>query len=121
MRSDNLLLERVVRQFASRKVAAEPMRMMGGTVFMKDAKLCVGVKHDRIRVRTGSDARAEAIKRPGCTPMEMAKRTTKRFVWVEAEYLRTQRQPGYWIGLALTYNPEATASKRKARKRKRPD
>lgn len=106
------LADRVTRYFAAKKIPAESKRMMGGLVFMVRGKMCVGVESHRLMARIGPAAEAAALKRPGCRPMDFTGRPMKGFVFVDAASLRTARQLGSWLDLALAFNPEARSAHR---------
>ncbi|MBI3886433.1 MAG: TfoX/Sxy family protein [Opitutae bacterium] len=106
------LADRVSRHFAAKKIPTETRRMMGGVVFMVRGKMCVGVESHRLMARIGPDAEAAALKRAGCRPMNFTGRPMKGFVFVDAASLRTARQLGSWLDLALAFNPEARSARR---------
>ncbi len=96
--------------FAGKGVAFEEKRMMGGTCFMVDGKMCVGVTKDRLLARIDPAAREEALKQPGCKPMDFTGRVMKGFVVIERRVLDCAPQLATWLNLALAFNPKAKAS-----------
>ena len=89
--------------------------MMGGLCFMVKGKMCVGVEKSRLMARVGPEAYADALARKGCRPMNFTGRPMRGFVFVEPEGLASERELGFWLDLALAYNPTAKKSARKRR------
>jgi TfoX/Sxy family transcriptional regulator of competence genes len=113
MAYDEKLASRVAAHFAAKKLPVEEKRMMGGLCFMVRGKMCVGVEQDRLMARIGSDAYDAALRRPGCKPMDFTGRPMRGFVFVDKTALRTTRRLASWLDLALAYNPQAPASKKR--------
>ncbi len=55
----------------------------------------------------------EVLQKDGCREMDFTGRAIKGFVFVDEKVLKTPKQIGYWVGLALEYNPKAKYSKKK--------
>lgn len=110
------LAERVSEIFTARSVPFASRRMMGGILFMVREKMCVGVESHRLMTRIGPEAETAALQRPGCRPMDFTGRPMRGFVFVDAANLRTARQLGYWLDLALAYNPTAKPSAKRKKK-----
>ena len=107
-------LEKRIREFFDRKrTKHEAKRMMGGLCFMVKGKICVGVEKSRLMARVGPDAYEDALTRKGCRPMDFTGRPMRGFVFVEPEGLASEAKLGFWLALALAYNPAATKSARK--------
>ena len=110
------LLEKRIREFFERKrTKHEAKRMMGGLCFMVKGKMCVGVEKSPLMVRIGPDAYDDALTRKGCRPMDFTGRPMRGFVFVEPEGLASEGELGFWLDLALAYNPAAKKSARKRR------
>jgi TfoX/Sxy family transcriptional regulator of competence genes len=113
MAYDEMLAGRVAAYLAAKNLPVEEKRMMGGLCFMVRGKMCAGVEKDRLMVRTGPDAYDAALRRPGCKPMDFTGRPMRGFVFVQRTGLRTTRQLAAWLDLALAYNPQAAAAKKR--------
>src|SRR5438067_8516505 len=57
-------------------------KMFGGLAFLLDGKMSVGVMGDDLMVRTGDDAYAPTLARPGARPMDFTGRVSKGMVYV---------------------------------------
>jgi TfoX/Sxy family transcriptional regulator of competence genes len=91
----------------------EEKRMFGGLCFMVNGKMCVGVEQERLMVRLDPVRYDEAMEKEGCRPMDFTGKAMKGFVFVDVEALNTKKKLSYWIELALEFNKEAKASKKK--------
>ena len=109
---DEKLAERVRGALKAAR-GVEEKKMIGGLTFMVDGKMCVGVIKDDLMVRLDPAMYAAVLKRKGCREMTFTGRPLKGFVLVGPEGLGTKKDLGYWIDLALDFNPRAKASKRK--------
>ena len=107
---DEVLAARVAGYFTAKKIHPETKRMMGGLVFMVRGKMCVGVESDRLMARIDPAAYDDALRRPGCKPMDFTGRPMRGFVFVDTGALRTERHLASWLDLALAFNPTAKAS-----------
>ena len=112
---DESLEQRIRRFFDAKRIKHESKRMMGGLCFMVNDKMCVGVEKNRLMARIGPDAYAGALTRKGCRPMDFTGRPMRGFVFVESEGLDSEEDLGFWLELALAFNPSARKSARKER------
>jgi len=110
------LAERVRVCLGKENTAFEEKRMMGGLCFLVRTKMCLGVEQDRLMVRLDPAIYEEAVRRPGCTPMDFTGRPMRGFVWVEAAAINSGPALSRWVRLALDFNPRAKASKKAKRK-----
>jgi hypothetical protein len=76
--------------------------------------MCVGVADRRLMARIGPDAYEDALSRKGCGPMDFTGRPLRGFVFVGPQGTATAKELGFWIALALEFNPRATASRKPA-------
>lgn len=60
-------------------------KMFGGYCWMLNGNMLCGVEVGRYMFRVGKDLEAEALSRPGATPMDITGRPMRGFVWVSAE------------------------------------
>ena len=77
-------------------------RMFGGICFLlRDHMLC-GTGKPGFMFRVGKEAHAEALARPGATPMEFKGRRLSGFIWVDPEVC-DRRALKSWLALAERY------------------
>jgi len=112
MAYDEDLAMRVRRLLSDRNVSFDEKRMMGGLCFMVEGKMCLGVETDRLMARIDPEIYDEALRRPGCTPMDFTGRPMRGFVFINPDGLRSGRDLDHWLSLALEFNPTAVASTR---------
>ncbi|MBX7042964.1 MAG: TfoX/Sxy family protein [Ignavibacteria bacterium] len=113
MAFDEALAVRIRTALGKRNVEFEEKKMMGGLCFLVDGKMCMGVVKDKLMARIGPDAYDEALKAKGCKEMDFTGRPMKGFVFVEAPGISGQDQLDHWIGLCLSYNPQARSAAKK--------
>lgn len=110
---DSTLADRVTDLLTARRARFETKAMMGGLCFMVNDKMCLGVTRARLMVRLDPAAEAEALKRPGCRPMDFTGRPMKGYVFVHPEGHDEDKDLKHWVDLALAFNPKAKASKKR--------
>ncbi len=122
MAYDEYMAERIRRVLKESKAKVEEKKMMGGLCFMVNDKMLCGIHFDKkkeidlLMARVGPNAYEEALKRPGCLPMDFTGRPMKGFVFVAADGFDSDEDLEYWLGLCLAYNPLAKSSKKKKKK-----
>lgn len=87
--------------------------MMGGLTFMCNGKMCVGVLKDELLCRIDPDLHDTETSKPGCRTMDFTKRPMSGFILVEESAMITKKEFDYWIDLALSFNEQAKASRKK--------
>lgn len=110
---DQYLADRLRNCLSTKKVQFSEKEMMGGIAFMVNDKMCVGIVRDDLMARIGPEPYEEALRRPGCRPMDFTGRPMKGYVFVSPEGMDTEEDLAYWVQLALDFNPKAKASKKK--------
>jgi TfoX/Sxy family transcriptional regulator of competence genes len=113
---DSSISDRVMDHLTSKRVPFEARKMMGGLCFMVREKMCVCVSKDRLLVRLDPAIMDRALSQPGCVPMDFTGRPMNGFVFVHAEAIESEEQLGYWVGLALEFNPRAKMSRKRTKK-----
>lgn len=119
MAYDEFLADRIRVQLKEKQTPFRELKMMGGLCFMVDEKMCIGVLkakatgEDLLMARVGEEVYEEALKKPGCKPMDFTGRPMKGFTFITAEGFDMDRDLDYWIQLCLDYNPFAKSSKKK--------
>lgn len=91
----------------------EEKHMFGGTCYMLNGKMCVGVVGDEMMCRIGPEAQNAALERNGCREMDFTGKPMKGYVYVAEEGMKSKKDFDYWIGLCVEYNGKAKASKKK--------
>jgi hypothetical protein len=94
-------------------------KMFGGICWMLHQHLLCGVEVDRYMFRIGPDQYADALRRPGATPMDITGRPMKGFVWVTGAAAHG-RNLAQWIDRAARYVSALPAkTTKRVRKRRR--
>ena len=60
-------------------------RMFGGICWMLNGNMLAGVEVGRYMFRVGKEREAEALARPGVTPMDITGKPLGGIVWVDAD------------------------------------
>jgi len=94
----------------------EEKHMFGGTCFMLNDKMCVGVIGDNMMCRVGPDVYEQALERKGAREMDFAKRPMIGYIYVNEEGYKSKKDFEYWIGLCVAYNKDAKAAKKRKKK-----
>ena len=114
MAFDEKLNDRI-RESLSHLSNVEEKRMFGGTCFMLNDKMCVGVVKDEMMCRIDHDIYEEALKIPGCREMVFTGKPLKGYVFVGLEGVKTKKQFDYWLNLCLEFNKKAKSSKKESK------
>lgn len=77
-------------------------KMFGGFCWMLHGNMLCGVEVGRYMFRVGKDLEAEALARPGASPMDITGRPMKGFVWVKADQAKGEALLS-WIDFAARY------------------
>ena len=77
-------------------------KMFGGFCWMLNGNMLCGVEVGRFMFRVGPALEAEALARPGATPMDTTGKPMRGFVWVDARQARGA-DLDRWIELAAKY------------------
>lgn len=101
MAPDPALIERMRAALAPLGALPE-VRMFGGVCFMHRGNMLCGADKGRYLFRVGPEGEAEALARPGASPMAMGDRVAKGFVWVDAAVADAGALRS-WVDLALAY------------------
>jgi TfoX/Sxy family transcriptional regulator of competence genes len=113
MAYDEHLAERIKRVLKDKRTPFVEKKMFGGVAYMVDDKMCVGIIKDELMVRLNPDYMEEALKIPGCRPMDFTKRPMKGYVQVVPEAIDLDEDLSFWIQIGLDFNPIAKPSKKK--------
>jgi TfoX/Sxy family transcriptional regulator of competence genes len=77
-------------------------KMFGGVCFMLSGNMLCCVSKDRYMFRVGKEIEAEALRRPGASPMIHNNRAMGGFIWVDAGVCDAVALQS-WAELALDY------------------
>lgn len=94
----------------------EEKKMFRGIAFMVNGKLCISVGDQEIMCRINPALHGDALRKKGCRTVVMRGRDYKGYVYVHEEALENKQEFDYWVSLALDFNKEAKASRKKSRK-----
>jgi TfoX/Sxy family transcriptional regulator of competence genes len=112
MAYDEKLNDRI-REALSGLSNVEEKYMFGGSCFMLNGKMCVGVVQDEMMCRIGPDVYEEALGKKGCREMVFTGKPMKGYVYVTEEGMKLKKDLEYWVGLCVAFNSKAKASKKK--------
>ncbi|MBS1772615.1 MAG: TfoX/Sxy family protein [Bacteroidetes bacterium] len=102
-----------LREAMSLHKNVEEKHMFGGTCFMLNDKMCVGVVGDELMCRIGPDAYEAALERKGCREMIFTGKPMNGYVFVAEEGMKSKKDFEHWINLCLDFNKHAKSSKKK--------
>lgn len=102
-----------IRKAMGNLAKVEEKHMFGGTCYMLNGKMCVGVVKDEMMCRINPEVYEAALEKVGCREMVFTGKPMKGYVFVSEEGLKTQKQFSYWINLCLEFNKLAKSSKKK--------
>ena len=102
-----------IREAVSHLSKVEEKYMFGGSCYMVNGKMCVGVVKDEIMCRIDPDKYEDALERDGCREMIFTGKPMKGYVFVSEEGMKTKKQFDFWINLCLEFNSKAKAAKKR--------
>lgn len=82
----------------------EEKKMFGFLVFMVNGKMCLGVRGNEMMCRIGQDSMDSILRRDGCVPLRMKRKTSLNMVMVDESGMKTRKEFDFWIDLALEFN-----------------
>lgn len=95
------------------KLKVEEKEMFKGMVFMVNGKMCVNVSGENMMCRFDPSLQAEIAEKSGYLPMIMKGKEIKGYCYVEPIGFKTKKDLDYWIGICLSFNDKAKATKKK--------
>lgn len=105
-----------IREALAHLPDVEEKHMFGGTCYMVNGKMCVGVVKDEMMCRIDHSIYEESLEKQGCREMVFTGKPMKGYVFVSAEGMTTKKEFDHWINLCLEFNKKAKASKKKTKK-----
>ena len=115
MAYDQKLADRI-RERLAHLPNIEEKQMMGGLTFMNNGKMCVGIIKDELMCRIDPKLHDMAVEKQGVKTMIFTKRPMSGYIMVDDTGMKSDKDFDYWINLALDFNKEAKASKKKGKK-----
>lgn len=109
MAYDEYLADRVRLRLSKQPDVIEK-KMMGGLVFMVNAKMCVGVDKeketntDRLMVRVGKLPYESLLRKKGSREMDFTGKAMRGFLFVDPEGFDSDENLDFWIEKALEFN-----------------
>ena len=91
----------------------EEKNMFGGLAFLVKGKMCINVSGDDLMCRIDPAIHDEVTQKKGCRSVFMKGREYKGYVYIDETGIKNEEDFDYWVGLALAFNSEAKASRKK--------
>ena len=111
----NEKLEARVREALADTPNVEEKQMFRGTAFMVNGKLCISAGDEELMFRFDPERNCEIAVQDGCREMLRNGKPIKGYIYVHTSKLQTKKALDYWLRLALDYNQQAKATKKKAK------
>jgi TfoX/Sxy family transcriptional regulator of competence genes len=102
MASDQQLVDRLSKLLSGRPGVA-PRRMFGGTCFMLNGNMCVGVHEKSLMIRIGVAQADKLLSKPHVKPMDLTGKVMKGWAEVLPEGLRRDKDLLRYAELALGF------------------
>lgn len=112
MAYNEFLSDRISQFFKEKEVNFYEKKMFGGTCFMVNDKMCVGVVKDEVMVRINPDIYEEALTKKGCSEMNFTGRPMKGYIFLNEDATDLDEDLHKWLQIALDFNPLAKSSKK---------
>ncbi|MFK7925122.1 MAG: TfoX/Sxy family protein [Bacteroidia bacterium] len=107
-----LFFERMRNVLLIKGVSWEEKKMMGGTTFMIDGKMCFGTFKGGLLCRVDPEEREALLSRSGVETISQSGREMKGYVHVQPDGFESDYDLEFWISKCLAFNPKAKASKK---------
>lgn len=114
MAYDEHLGDRIRQIIQTKNVPFYDKKMMGGLVFMVNAKMCCGIHIDKkfgdslLMAKIGIEAYEKEIHKEECLPMDFTGRPMKGYIFVTPKGFDMEDDLEYWIDKAIDYNKTLT-------------
>jgi TfoX/Sxy family transcriptional regulator of competence genes len=112
MAYDEKLANRIRESLIGVKKVREK-EMMGGLTFMVNDKMCIGIIKNEMMCRIDPLLEDEVLAKKGCRVMDFTGRPMKGYIMVDDSGMKSKRDFDYFVGLCLSFNKIAKASKKK--------
>ena len=113
----NTILGDRIREYLSGipNIDIEEKEMFRGLVFMINGKMCINVSGDNLMCRFDPAVQQQLENKEGYLPMIMKGREIRGYCYVEPKGFKNKRDFEFWLGLCLSFNGKAKASKKTKR------
>jgi TfoX/Sxy family transcriptional regulator of competence genes len=74
-----------MRAALQRRAGITERKMFGGYCWMLNGNMLCGVEVGRFMFRVGKELEAEALQRPGASPMDITGKPMRGIIWVDAD------------------------------------
>lgn len=78
-------LAELMRETLKDRPGISEKKMFGGFCWMLNGNMLAGVEVGRFMLRVGKELEAEALQRPGTSPMDITGRPMRGLIWVDAD------------------------------------
>ena len=85
-------------------------KMFRGVTFMVNNKMCVSVSNNRLMCRVDPAMHETLVENDGCQTVNMRGRDLKGWIYIDEDFVKTERALKHWVNLALDFNKFAKAS-----------
>ena len=102
MASDQQLVDRLARLLSGHP-GVTPRRMFGGTCFMLNGNMCIGVHQKSLIIRIGTDQADKLFSKPHVRPMDLTGKVMKGWAEVLPEGLWQDNDLLRYTELAITF------------------
>jgi hypothetical protein len=75
----------LMRAALAKRRGVVEMKMFGGPCWMLDGNMLCGAEVGRFMFRVGKGQEAEALSRPGASPMDITGKPMRGIIWVDAD------------------------------------
>jgi len=110
---EDLLLERMRNVLIAKEVLWVEKKMMGGTTFMVDDKMCFGILKGGVLCRIDPEERDTLLDNDFAEIITQGGREMKGYVHVQPAGFESDEELEFWISKCLAFNPKAKSSKKK--------
>ncbi len=108
-------LAQMLRAALSETYGVAERPMFGGLTFMLNGHMLCGVSQGRFMFRVGKAREADALRRPGASPVSFNRRRMGGLVWVRAEACPAEAV-GEWLDLARAFVASLPAKREEPKK-----
>jgi TfoX/Sxy family transcriptional regulator of competence genes len=104
MAHNPLFEQRIADALKAQGAKAEPKKMFGGVAFMVNGNMSVGITNKGdFMVRFRAERHEEILKWPGAKPMTFGHKSSKGFLFVDADAVESRAALDKWVKLSLAY------------------
>jgi TfoX/Sxy family transcriptional regulator of competence genes len=112
MAYDEKLADRI-REALQHLPNVEEKKMFRGITFMVNGKMCLSVSGEEMMCRFDPALQDAVAEKNGFRVMRMKEREYKGYGYISKDALKSKKDFGYWVSLALEFTKRAKAAKKK--------